>query len=489
MHLSKTKYCNAIQCKKMLWLLENHLEEASELNHDAVLDNGTEVGELARELFGKHINISYCDDKSKMIYDTKKALECETGVVTEASFSYDNNFCSVDILIKNKDSYEIVEVKSSTEVHDIYLHDVAYQYYVLTKLGYSVTKASIAYLNKNYIRKGKLELDKLFLFEDVTTYAEEHLEEVEKNISEIKNYAITSSDDIGMHCFKPYECPFFAYCTKKLPEQNVFQIRKMSNKKKIELYHKHCYSYQDVLCTPINANQKQQIEFELFNQEPYINYENIRSFLNNLSYPLYFLDFETYQQSVPLYDGISPYMQVPFQYSLHYIESEGSFLQHKEFLADGISDPRRKLAECLIRDIPNHACVLAYNMMFEKMVIRNLAYQFKDLREALMKIHDNIQDLMIPFLHRDYYTKEMQGSYSIKYVLPALFPDEPAFDYHNLELIHNGSEASSSYATLAELSESDQRKVRACLLKYCELDTLAMVKIWEKLQEAVLEKV
>ena len=126
--------------------------------------------------------------------------------------------------------------------------------------------------------------------------------------------------------------------------------------------------------------------------------------------------------------------------------------------------------------------------MFEKMIIKNLAKDFPDLKDHLMNIHDNMKDLMIPFKNRDYYTKEMQGSYSIKYVLPALFPNDPSLDYHNLEGVHNGSEAMSTYANLGNLSKEEQQIVRNNLLKYCELDTYAMVKIYKKLKEVVGDK-
>ena len=132
-----------------------------------------------------------------------------------------------------------------------------------------------------------------------------------------------------------------------------------------------------------------------------------------------------------------------------------------------------------------NVCTLAYNMSFEKTVIKNLATLYPDLKDHLMNIHDNMKDLMIPFKNRDYYTKEMHGSFSIKYVLPALFPNDPSLDYHNLDLIHNGSEAMNEFANMGKLKKEDQEYLRERLLRYCELDTYAMVKIWEKLKEIV----
>lgn len=205
--------------------------------------------------------------------------------------------------------------------------------------------------------------------------------------------------------------------------------------------------------------------------------------MKTLSYPIYFLDFETYQEAIPQYNGTWAYEQIPFQYSLHYIEKEDGELKHKEFLAETGIDPRRILAERLVEDIPMNVCVTAYNMVFEKGRIKELANLFDDLKEHLMNIHDNIKDLMIPFHDRLYYTKEMNGSYSIKYVLPALFPNDPDLDYHNLPVVHNGGEASSAFVDLINHEKEEQEKIRNGLLLYCGLDTLAMVKVWEKLKE------
>ena len=486
MYLSKSKYCNAIQCPKMLWLDKNKKEEKEEASNEAVLDNGTEVGIIAKGLFGPYTDIEFDTNLQNMINDTNKALQKDSIIITEASFSYQDNFCSVDILKKENNEYEIYEVKSSTEVKNIYLDDISYQTYILLNLGYKVTKASIVYLNSNYERIGDLNLQELFNIKDVTDIVISKQKEVKEKITSINKYmeqVKEPNDDIGIHCVTPYNCPFFKYCTKNLPEKNIFNIRRMRNTTKFKLYHEGIYTYEDLLEEDIDWKYKEQIEFDLYNKEPFINKDKIKKFLKTLSYPLYFLDFETYQQAIPEYDHVKPYMQIPFQYSLHYIEKEDSPLMHKEFLAQVNIDPRRSLAENLIKDIPKDTCVLAYNMMFEKMVIKNLANLYPDLQEHLMNIYNNMKDLMIPFKNRDYYTKEMDGSYSIKYVLPALFPNDPSLDYHNLDLIHNGQEAMTNYNNLKNLSKEEQEKIRISLLKYCELDTYAMVKIWQNLKK------
>ena len=485
MNLSKSKYCNGIQCKKMLWLDKYKPNEKEDVGNETVLENGNFIHEIARYLFGPHVNIEFNEDLSEMLRNTALTIDSYRDVViTEASFDYYGNFCSVDILVKKGNKYEIYEVKSSTTLKDVYIKDASYQYYVLKSLGLDVTKVSIVYLNRNYIRHGDLDLKKLFIITDVTSMVESMFDEVGENIKGINEYMEAKTepnDDIGECCFTPYSCPFFKYCSRHLPENNVFNLAGMSYAKKVAYYRKGLFRYEDLMNEKLKADYKRQMEYELYSKEDYVDIENIRKFMNTLTEPIYFLDFETYQIPIPLYDGLGPYSQIPFQYSLHILDR--GELSHKEYLARTGIDPRRELAESLVRDIPMNVCVLAYNMSFEKTVIKKLADMYPDLSEHLLNIRDNIKDLMIPFQNRWYYTRDMHGSYSIKYVLPALFPDDESLNYHNLDLIHNGSEAMSSYADLANHSEEEQAYIRERLLRYCELDTYAMVKIYKKLKK------
>ena len=491
MYLSKSKYTKAVQCNKILWLDKYKSDVATPSDNENVLDNGTKVGELAKSLFGEYKDVEFNTDLNKMIEDTKEYLKLDKCIICEASFDYNGNFCSVDILKKNKNNYEMYEVKSSTEVSDVYKDDISYQYYVLNSLGLNVTKACIVHINSEYVRHGELELDKLFKIVDLTDTVLSKQNEVKNKIEEINKYMERNDEenkDIDMYCFTPYECPYFKYCSSLLPEKNVFDIRMMSLKKKFEYYKKGIYKYEDLINEKMNDKYIEQIDFDLNDRDEKINEDMIKDFMNSLTYPLYFLDFETYQESIPSYDNISPYEQIPFQYSLHYIDSEDGELKHTEYLAECDIDPRRELAEQLVKDIPNDVCVLAYNMSFEKRVIKKLVYLYPDLSDHLICIYNNIKDLMIPFKNRDYYNKEMQGSYSIKYVLPALYPNDESLNYHNLEMVHNGSEASSTYSSLGNYSKEEQKEIRKNMLKYCELDTYAMVKIWERFKDIINDK-
>ncbi|AZL54870.1 DUF2779 domain-containing protein [Aliarcobacter skirrowii] len=266
--------------------------------------------------------------------------------------------------------------------------------------------------------------------------------------------------------------------------ENKFDISRLKSQKKFELYQNGILEFSQITdLYSFSISQQIQIESERQNRT-IINKEAIKEFVNSLSYPIYHLDFETFQQAIPEFKGVSPYSQIPFQYSLH-IEHEDGRLEHKEFLAKDGVDPREEIAKRLVEDIPSNVTVLAYNMGFEKGVIRKLANLFEQYSHGLMAIHDNCKDLMIPFQNKDYYHPNMKGSYSIKYVLPSLVPEfENA--YKELDLIHNGGEAMEAFANLSKIDDVKlKQRYRDSLLEYCKLDTLAMVKILEKLKECV----
>lgn len=486
--MSKSKYCKGIQCPKILWLDEHHPELAEDIIPENVMETGTRVGELARSYFGDYELVAFDFQKSKMVAQTAD-LMTEAENIAEASFLYDHLFCAVDILHRNGDGWDIVEVKSSTQVSDIYIEDMAFQFYVLEKCGIPVKRVYNLHIDNTYVRNGELELKKLFALEDYTDLVIRKFYEIQEQdrIGKIREYLKAEKEpvrDIDCYCENPYPCVYKNYCGRHLPEHSVFDLARMQTKKKYELYHAGIISYEDVLKHPdqINEKQKRQAESILYQQPDTYDVSQIRNFLSTLSYPLYHLDFETFQQAIPEFDGCRPYEQIPFQYSLH-IEYEDGKLEHLEFLAKEGQDPRRALAERLVHDIPLNACTTAYNMAFEKTVIKHLAAFFPDLAEHLMNIHDNIHDLMIPFQKQYYYSAAMQGSYSIKYVLPALWPGDPELNYHNLEGVHNGSEASASFADMTNHTPEEIAIMRENLLKYCGLDTYAMVKVLRKLKE------
>ena len=489
MNLSKSKYTQGIVCEKYLWLSCYKKEEAEDMDNEAVFENGNKVGELARGLFGDYILINHDDGYQQMIENTALELKNKPNIICEASFSYDGNYCAVDILKNDKDGVEIYEVKSSTNIKDIYIDDISYQTWVVKKCGLKVKKCFIVYVNSNYIKNGKLDKNEYFNIEDVTN--ELNLNEIESRINELKKVINSEEEpniDLSMACHDPYECPFFKYCTRNLETPNVFDIGwNMHFDKKLALYYSNIISFDDILNNGgINPKVDTQLNYELYNYKPKINKESIERILSMLNYPLYFLDFESYQEAIPSIDGTKPYQQICFQYSLHYYLKRDGELLHKEYLSDDYDgNPMYGLCKQLCKDIPMNSCVVVYNQSFEKARLREMAELFPEFRDHLLNIRDNIVDIMLPFFNQDYYVKEMGGRWSIKVVLPALFPNDSSLDYHNLEQVHKGDEASNAYLSLPNLSKEEEKELRNNMLKYCELDTYAMAKIYEKLLEIV----
>lgn len=294
--------------------------------------------------------------------------------------------------------------------------------------------------------------------------------------------------DISSNCFEPYNCDFWNYCTRMLPKPNVFDISGMWQSKKFEKYYEGKISFEDLQYEGLNEKYLEQIDFEINKKEAKIDKEAIREIMNSLKYPLYFLDYETCQMSIPEIKGTHPYQQLPFQYSLHIIPKEGEKIEHKEFLAESDdTDFIRHFAESLIKDIPDDGSVIIYNKSFEPVRNKEIIAMYPEFKEELERINSSMVDFLEPFNKRQYYVKEMKGASTIKLVLPALFPDDPSLDYHKLPVVHNGGEASNAFLSLRDMPKEEQEVIRKGLLKYCELDTFAMVKIWEKFKEVIKE--
>lgn len=489
---SKSKYCLAWQCPKLLWLSKYKPElKTEDPALEARFEAGNIVGDLAMGLFGDYTEVTAYKsggklDLNKMKELTKQCLENGIENICEASFDLNGLYCAVDILHKENGGYAIYEVKSSTHASYIYSVDIAYQKYVLEQCGVNITGTYLVCIDSDYVRGETLDINGLFQIIDVADEVNNEIQNVPFLLQKAKEIYSSKDEpekDIGLHCRDPYGCAFWDYCTKDLPKPSVFDLYRLPFKKALDYYKNDEISYDSLVLNSNITNEKhlRQISHALSDLGTYVDKDGIRDFLDTLSYPIYFLDFETMQPVIPEYKGTKPYQQIPFQYSLHYIEKKGGELQHKEFLAESGVDSRRALAEQLCEDIPMNVCVTAYNKSFECSRIKELAEAFPDLAEHLLNIQRSIKDLLTPFQSGYYYNKDMGGSFSIKSVLPAIFPNDPALDYHNLEQIHNGSEAMSIFPKIKDMSPAEREATRRNLLKYCELDTYAMVKVWEEL--------
>ena len=494
MQFSKSKYTTGIQCPKALWLQEYRPEVLSPSNTAALarLEIGKTVGALACGLFTPGVKIPYSATHSyqSMIDQTKQLIQNGTEYIYEATFLFEGVLIMVDILRNTTEGIEIFEVKSSSDtkaIKDIFFHDIAIQKYTLTNLGFNVLDSYLVHLNHDYVRGEELDLSSLFTIVNVSS----EIEQLQQNIpldlqslqASLDNEVEEPETDIGKHCKHPYTCSAKEYCWKTqrgIPDYSLFNIFNIGSKKQLDLYSKGIVDIGDIPSDyPMTEKQEQKV-FNYKNQVTHIDKLEIRAFLDTLSYPIYHLDFETFQQPVPEWEGISPYQQIPFQYSLHIQHQDGT-IEHKEFLAVEGADPRQELTERLVGDIPNNVTVLTYNMSFEKGVISKLAQQNTRLSEHLLAINSNIYDLMIPFQQKYYVTPQMNGSYSIKYVLPALVPHMKNA-YKNLGGVQNGEEAMNAFANLSTLSPEEKAITRKGLKEYCKLDTLSMLEILKHLE-------
>lgn len=501
-YLSKSKYTAFRQCQKNLWMKAyKPEEEVIDPSLQSRFESGNEVGDLAMGLFGPFEEVTSLDaegklDLGEMLRKTEDCLARGVENICEASFSWDGNYCAVDILHRQGGGYAIYEVKSSSNslVEPIsddelrhYAWDIAYQKYVLIQCGVNVTGVYLVQLNKDYVRGKDLDIQMLFLKTEMTRLVDEEYPNVPANIARARKVLECHQEPakpISMACRKPYPCAFWQYCSKHIPKPSVFDLYRMSFEKALKYYNNSIVTFEDVQSCKLTARQQVQVVSHLTGKGT-VDKKSIRDFLDqNIRYPLYFLDFETMQDVVPQYEGTKPYQQIPFQYSLHWIEKPGGELKHTAFLAESGKDPRRDLAEQLCHDIPLNACITAYNKGFECGRINELAEAFPALRYHLLNIRDNIVDFLDPFRAGYYYLPEMEGSFSIKKVLPALFPNDPQLDYSNLTgSVHNGGEAMTIFPKIKDMAPADQQKARQSLLDYCHLDTMAMVKIWQKLEE------
>ncbi|BDQ28606.1 DUF2779 domain-containing protein [Helicobacter ailurogastricus] len=511
--LSKSKFIQGMQCSKMLWLAEHKPEILEQANDaygelDDKMQEGKEVGQLARELFAGGVEVAYNTDTKQMVARTQELLEQGVETIYEATFEFQGIVVMVDILEIRSDGVVLNEVKSSTSAFDgknnkdkdkikhkeEYLWDLGIQYYVLAGLGYNIKGAFLICLNNTYIRKGQLDLEQLFLKNDFLEFIKDFQSEISQRLEDIHNTLKNPQEpdtDIGAHCNQPYECLAKHHCWEKqrgiVGHEHIFAIYRHGFSSKImKLYQNKKIFFKDLEekdILTLTDNQRIQVECAKTNTI-HIKEGKIKEFLSTLKYPVYHLDFETYKPAIPPFDGTKPHGQVPFQYSIHIDHGDGK-LEHGEFLAACGTDGRLELAQRLVADIPSGACVLAYHADFEERVLTELAQLFQtahqDLSKALLAIRDHIIDLETPFAKKYHYTPGMHGSSSIKNVLPALVPEfEKA--YKDLELVHKGTEAMAIYAKMPSMPKEQQDKYKKALLEYCKLDTLAMVKVLEVLR-------
>ncbi len=475
MRLSKSKYLSGLQCHKRLWL-EIHKPELATPpppGQQRIFDQGTRVGELATEEFpdGVLIEADYLNIP-EAIKQTKKALDNSTDVIFEGCFIYENVLVRPDIILRNDlGSWNMIEVKSSTDVKEVNIHDVAVQTWVLQGCGLEMKRVFLKHINRDCVYP---DLTNLFRTEDITEPVNAVLTSVPKKLSEYKSMLDKSEPNvlIGQHCSNPYDCPFVGYCWKNVPEHSIFNIPRLRWTDKEHLIEDNRIGIDKLSAEfPLNENQKKYIR-SLESQKPIIDWNGIAGELDKLEYPLHFLDFETDSPAIPRFDGMHPYEQFPFQYSCHILDQHGN-LEHKEYLHELESDPRESLAGSMTKTIGEFGSVIAYNAGFEKGVMNKLSLWCPKYAEQLQSIVDRLWDQLVIF--RKYYTDyRFKGSNGLKSVLPVIVP---SMSYNTLD-VSDGIEAQVTWNEMIRLPDgSEKSKLINELKEYCRQDTLAMVEI------------
>lgn len=483
--LSKSLFIRGLQCHKALFLekFHRHLKPPVTAQAQARFDTGNQAGDAARQLFPGGILIPYMEGdegRARQIRFTRDAIDAGASTIYEAAFQHDGIFIKADIIRRGPDGWELYEVKAGTKLTPVYVDDAAIQYHVVTAAGLDLGRAFVTRVNPFYVRKGLLDLRKLFTHEDVTDKVRERQPFIARELHNQRRMLEASLPDIdiGPHCLQPYHCDYREHCWRHIPADSVFDLAGRGADP-FDLYKRGIIEQKDIPPGLLNDRQSQQVQATM-DKSTAIDHAALRDFLGTLSYPLCFLDFETFMSVIPPYDGTRPYQQIPFQYSLHCRDTRGGAVRHREFLAEPGEDPREPLLQRLMADLPGDACILTWNMSFEKGILQALADRSPGQADIIETWIENMKDLMIPFRSRLVYHWRMKGSYSIKAVLPALVPD---LSYDALA-IADGDAAMDGYHRMCVARDypDELERIRDDLREYCRLDTLGMVRILEVLE-------
>lgn len=483
--ISKSDYVLGIKCLNALWFKKYRKDLETEKNQ-AVLDNGTAVGELACDRFPGGVRITAKPWEDAAITQTKSAISGKAPFIYEATLSTDTGeYCAVDILRNNNDgTWDIIEVKSTTSPHDYHIIDASFQRYVFTQCGVKIRNCFILTLNPEYSRHGALDIDELFAMHDVTEELQD-LDTVQAETARIR--AILDGPELGIaiskvKCNRFYECGYKCHCWRNVPEYSVFDAFKGATAD--EIYAEYGADLRNV---PVELREQQMhkgdIEAFLDNIDV-INKDVLREFTGRLKWPLYYLDYESIMPAVPMFDNSRPYQQICFQFSLHVQRTPGGELKHYEYLHnDPKTDPRPGLIKKLIETIGDSGSVIVYNQGFEQGRNSEMARDFPEYAEQLMAINNRMVDLLIPFRERGLYRPCQKGSASIKQTLPAFVPE---MSYENLG-IHNGDEASKNFMDFMTGKQTPEqtKEMMANLHEYCGQDTMAMVRLLDVIQNII----
>lgn len=490
MILSKSDYTTCLRHPAWLWLKKHAkamLPEVSEATQ-AIFDTGHAFEAYAEALYpgGVTLGFTYYDEYITLPARTQQALDDGVKTIFQGRFEHENLTFICDIVqVVGENEVDLIEIKSSTSAKADHIVDLAFQMVVLEKCGYSVRNISVIHVNNQYVRSGAIDPKLITAQTDVT-----------EQVKEKKEYTLQKIDE-ALAVMTLTECPdtspihassgaFAEWLTiykhiKKTKPGCIYDLCQMD---KVTLENLNNAGIEYIKDIPENfvLKPKQALQVEATRQKrPIIHRDKIAEFLNGLVFPLYFFDYETLSSLVPYFDGMRPYAQYPFQYSLHILESPDAELKHYEYLHTENSNPAAAVVATMKSHFSDTGSVIAWNMGFEKGCNNTLAEFVPEASEFLEDINNRMVDLMVPFSSNWYVDSGFCGSASIKNVLPVLVPE---LSYKTLG-IQEGSAAQRLWmeAVLDGKRDGEKAQILDDLREYCKLDTLAMVEIYNILKK------
>lgn len=484
--ITKTDFLSGLQCRLHLWNRHHAPIPYEDRDETIVMRAGTSIGELARALFPNGVLVGAQPWERDQSVERTNTLIADESVpaIFEAGFSCNGLHVRIDVLKrKHSGKFAVYEVKSTGEVKDHHLPDVAFQVYVARRSGLDVDEAGIIYINKSYVRGDEIEPKRLFTLARRTAAVEKQIQRTARRIR-TQHRVVAGDKPIvppGGHCGAPYLCEFWDRCTAKKPPDWVFYLPALSSRRYAELQKLGIESIRRIPDNFSLSEKQARVRDVLRARKPFFD-SALRTSLAELSRPTCYMDFETISPSVPLWKGTRPFERIPFQWSVHRENSQGQ-IEHSEFLADGVDDPRRAFAQSLIEQIGfGTERVVVYNQAFEAGILRDLITHLPSLARPLSGISERLWDLL-PVIRSHVYHQDFAFSFSIKTVAPALAPQ---ISYAELNGVSDGETASNAFLKLVTGScreDGTSRQIRDNLLAYCKVDTLAMLQVHKTLRE------
>jgi hypothetical protein len=489
MYISKSDFLKYQCCASYLWLWKFKKEVVPVDDEEAInqrLEQGNEVERYARQLFPTAVLVDAHGKQARS--ETERLVADGTKAVFQATVYTDKELLAMaDIIDFDNESqtWTLYEVKSTNSVKKEHIYDLAFQRVAFEDAGYEIGKVVVIHLDKTYARKTVVEPAKLLTQTDVTDKVEGMLPVIRQQAYDALEVLKQTDEPTKCSCrlkTKSGHCPTFNYLNPDIPEYSVFNIARIGAKNLALLIDDDIRNVHDVPeDIKLSVGQQNQVLVAKA-KEPIIDKQAIQELLGELEFPLYFLDYETVSSALPMFNGCTPFQQIPFQYSLHVLREPNGELEHYEYLGrDNANPPMPELLASLRSHIGVTGSVIVWYKVFETGRNTEMGRAYPEYAEFLNGVNDRVFDLMDVFSKQYFVHHDFKGSSSIKYVLPVLVPE---FSYKEMD-IQNGLVASIRWydAVMGVADEQQAGKTYEALLKYCCLDTLAMVKIYEYLRK------